>query len=596
MVTHVEPDDSSADRYAFRFSDRSPYAAALQLIDERFPSGDGELVLLDVGCGYGPLAERCQERGYQYVGIDIQGSGLDDLAERGFETHQIDLDRVGELPEQLRDVLKDRRLGGLLALDVIGHVRDTVGVLAALHGLALEHEAAPLVICVANVSHFDVAAKLLQARWDSTELGLLDAGHLRFFTEPLLDRTTRHAGWHAVAEQDFRLLKSDQHFPAGNIALSSPTPLHQLLRQLRSRAASGAETVQFVRAYLPGAPDREPTLVETREPRDRPFLTVLTRTQGNRIDTLQETLLCLAAQSDPDFEVLVLAHNVTPEQALQIDYLCSTLPAGIADRFTVVPVTGPGRCRPLNAGVELARGRYLAILDDDDLVTGSWVAEYHRLAEESPGRVLRTRVGVQDIMRTPWGDRPGYAPAGAVRTPYPPTFDLFHHITENTSPNCGLAFPTSCFHDLGIRFNEALPVLEDWDVLLQTVQLCGIASSPRITSIYRNWSVGRNSLNEHSSAEWEGAHAAVIAQLDGRPALLPPGTMTRIRDLHAQLRQAQERAATAEAALAGAHAAHHELAAIHQTYRSSTSWRVAAPVRLLARAGRKGKRRLNGIA
>ena len=43
----------------------------------------------------------------------------------------------------------------------------------------------------------------------------------------------------------------------------------------------------------------------------RPFGSVLVRTQGKRDEGLRETLLCLAAQSLQDFEVLILAHKVT---------------------------------------------------------------------------------------------------------------------------------------------------------------------------------------------------------------------------------------------------------------------------------------------
>ena len=47
----------------------------------------------------------------------------------------------------------------------------------------------------------------------------------------------------------------------------------------------------------------------------RPFLTVLVRTQGKRIEPLRDALLCLAAQSDQDFEVIVLDHDSEPDAA-----------------------------------------------------------------------------------------------------------------------------------------------------------------------------------------------------------------------------------------------------------------------------------------
>ena len=37
----------------------------------------------------------------------------------------------------------------------------------------------------------------------------------------------------------------------------------------------------------------------------RPFLSIITRTQGRRPHTLTEVLVCLTAQTDTDFELLL---------------------------------------------------------------------------------------------------------------------------------------------------------------------------------------------------------------------------------------------------------------------------------------------------
>lgn len=259
-------------------------------------------------------------------------------------------------------------------------------------------------------------------------------------------------------------------------------------------------------------------------------------------------------------------------------------------KFRLVMVTGPGRCRPLNVGIKVARGRYVAVLDDDDLVTANWVETFKELSTQWPGRVLRAVVAEQDIARGPWPDRPGYNVVSAISTPFPRNFDLFDHLIENHSPPCGLAFPRSCYRDFGIAFDESLPVLEDWDVLLQSAILCGVASTEEVTSIYRRWKVGPSSTSVHTSTEWDGAHQAIIAKLDCFASIFGPGSISRIRELKREqteslelrhtIAQQNEDLRRANAAL---------LEALENTradFLSSRSWRMTRPIRVLSRLAR----------
>jgi SAM-dependent methyltransferase len=595
LSTGGEDDTMTRHRYDFAYGDQTAYAQVAGLIAERFADGD---VVLDIGCGFGALADVCRNAGYIYVGLDADPEGLKDLESRGFESHQAVAEATPEFADALRAALAGRTLAGMLMLDVVEHLADADGVLAVLRAIGAEHDSAPLILCVPNVTHFDLGAKLVQGRWDQTEVGILDDTHVGFYSEALLAAMTQRAGWHEVLAADFKLEESDQHFPADNVALIPGTPLNSVLRHVRDASSAGADVCQFVRAYVPGPRGRTSADARIAGGVEPPFLSVLTRTQGTRLDTLQETLLCLAGQTCPDFEVLVLAHNVTPLQAESLGYLISSISPAVSGRFRVVPVTGPGRCRPLNVGASLARGRYVAVLDDDDLVMGNWVEEFRNLAEHWPGRVLRTTVAEQDISRGQWPDRAGYHVESGLRTPFPSTFDLFDHLVENHSPPCGLAIPRSCFRDLGLRFDESLPVLEDWDVLLQSVLLCGIATSPEVTSVYRRWMLGQSSTSVHSHAEWTGAHQAVIAKLDRRASIVPGGSITRVREMQAELSAHRAEVDYLRSELNVARdqneSMRHLAAMVEQTsaeFRASTSWRATRPLRALA----DGLRRVSGI-
>jgi SAM-dependent methyltransferase len=588
--TAGEGDNMTTHRYHFVYGEQSAYAEVATLIREYFGRGE---IILDVGCGFGAVAEVCREIGYVYVGLDADPAGLKDLADRGFEVHEIVATPTPEFRDHLARVIADRSVAGLLMLDVLEHLVDAGEVLSVLRMVASSDDVAPLILCVPNVTHFDIGAKLLQGRWDQTEVGILDDTHVGFYSEALLTAVAQRAGWSEIAKSDFKLENSDQHFPADNVALVPGTPLNSVLRQIRAQSCGGSDVCQFVRAYVPGPIRSEDS--RQPDPSGEPFLSVLTRTQGTRIDTLQETILCMSAQTCQDFEVLLLAHNVTPEQAENLRYLVDSMSPAVSWKFRIISVTGPGRCRPLNIGVKAARGRYVAVLDDDDLVTGNWVETFRDLASQWPGRVLRAGVAEQDIARGPWPDRPGYNVMSGISTPYPSCFDLFDHLVENHSPPCGLAFPRSCFRDFGIAFDESLPVLEDWDVLLQATILCGVASSEEVTSIYRRWRVGPSSTSMHTSSEWDGAHQAVIAKLDRFASIFAPGSISRVRELQhdladsLQLRhimaQQEERLRQADAAL------REEVEKARADFISSRSWRITRPIRVLSRLGR----RLNGV-
>jgi hypothetical protein len=260
---------------------------------------------------------------------------------------------------------------------------------------------------------------------------------------------------------------------------------------------------------------------------------------------------------------------------------------------------GPGR--PLNVGTAAARGRYVAVLDDDDLVTADWVEEFRRVAERHPGQIVRARTAFLCREDGWW----------RVRYVFAEDFDLVDHLVINESAVCGLAYPRTCFTDLALTVDESLPVVEDWDLLLRAAPLCGVATTAAVTSFYRDWGHGDDSHSRFSSPVWRSAERAVIARADQLPLIMPPGAASALRmarselirlrrDLAAleassseQLRALEARHRAAIDGLLATHAtevakAQHQLHLTHRQLeeslaelRTSTSWRVTAPLRAL---------------
>ncbi len=581
----------TTERYRFCFGDDTVYGRVVALVEE-FNAGAGSTIV-DLGCGYGALAERVQELGFNYLGLDAEDDAILDLKARGFEAAKTDLHDVDRTVAQLAEHLQGRRLGALLMIDSLEHLTNGAELLRELASLSAGAGGAPLVLSVPNVTHVDVAAKLLMGRWDVTKTGLLDETHVAFFSERRLEECTRQAGWVRIGESDFVLPESDQHFPEHAPTLESGTPLREFLMQLRFESSSGALVNQFVRAYAPIPRPAEavgpPLGTAPSGQRAEPFLSVLVRTQGTRPTTLNETLLSLAAQRDQDFEVVLLAHNMPRERTAELRYLAQGYGEDFSRRVEVVPVDGGGRSRPLNVGVSVASGSYVAILDDDDVVFGHWVETFKAAAAKTPGRVLRTVPAEQDISPITWaGTVPGYQIAGRPRCPWPKTFDALGHIFENGSPPCCYALPRSAFSDLGLRFDESLPVMEDWDVFIRVALLAGVADAEQVTSLWRRWRRGGDSsLHVHTVTEWQRARSAIAAKLDAGPLLLPGRSASTIQEMTQRNRELQSEVEVLERTCRELGQSAHDATRTVEDMRRSTSWKLSAPIRMASRLARR---------
>jgi glycosyltransferase involved in cell wall biosynthesis len=277
-------------------------------------------------------------------------------------------------------------------------------------------------------------------------------------------------------------------------------------------------------------------------PSGGPWLSVAVRTQARRPELLREALLCLAAQTDPDLDVLLMVHDAEPAGMSAIAEILDEHHPSFASRVRVLPVRGGGRSRPLNAALAAARGDYVAFLDDDDLVTANWVETFRAGATAAPGRIVRARTAVQEVAAPRPGDLAPYRVRSAFRTPYAASFDLAEHLVDNQSPICSLALPRAQLDTWAIRFDDSLSSHEDWDVLLRLGAAAGVESCPEVTSIYHVWAAG-GSAALVGQPGWVAAQRAVVARLADSGLVVHP-------DLAASLLAAPRRAAQAEVALA----------------------------------------------
>jgi glycosyltransferase involved in cell wall biosynthesis/2-polyprenyl-3-methyl-5-hydroxy-6-metoxy-1,4-benzoquinol methylase len=528
---------STSERYRNDYDEVSVYGNVMELIRQHHAS-EGNVVL-DLGCGFGSIAEPVQDLGLTYIGLDSDHRSVKDLVDRGFEAAEVDLSDPSGLSARIGAQLNGRQLAAITALDFLEHISSGAELLEVLQRISLSSGRPALIVSIPNATHIDIAAKLLIGRFDYRPTGLLDETHVVFYSPAHLRNVMTQAGWAEVARKDYELSQSDQKFPADAAVLAPGTPIHRLLLQIREQASEGAIVNQFVRAYVP-LEQLSRVEAEAEEPEESPFLSILVRTQGKRMSTFLETLLSLAAQTVQDFEVLVLAHDMTSEAIAELRNTVEWFDLEFTRRVRVVRVEGGGRARPLNVGVSEARGSYVAALDDDDVAFANWVEEFQRSASARPGSAIRTLVAEQPIESVPWGVRAGYTARKSTNIPFPDPFDLWQHMFENWSPFCGFAFPLSAFTVMGVQFDETLPVVEDWDVILQVALLCGVVDNANVTSLYRRWEGNESSLSQHRADEWHRARDKVLARIDSRTIPLPPGALSDFHRLYDEVRNRRE--------------------------------------------------------
>jgi O-antigen biosynthesis protein len=135
--------------------------------------GKNNLKILEVGCSSGYFGEFLKYKGHTVWGVEpspdssrVASTKLDLVFSGFFE------DFIKLYPEEKFDVL--------VFGDVLEHIPDPSLVLAYCHDML--NNQGIIVASVPNVTHIAIRAMLLDARWEYSELGIMDQTHLRFFT------------------------------------------------------------------------------------------------------------------------------------------------------------------------------------------------------------------------------------------------------------------------------------------------------------------------------------------------------------------------------------------------------------------------------
>ncbi|MET1133979.1 MAG: class I SAM-dependent methyltransferase [Aeromicrobium sp.] len=148
--------------------------------------GDAHHVL-DVGCWAGDLGRVLIDRGCRVSGFELDAEAAAIAAEHLESVVVGDLDAA-----PLSGHFEAGTFDAIIFADVLEHVMDPVGVLA--DSARLLAPGGRIVISIPNVTHGSLRLALLQGRWRTTDTGLLDRTHIRFYSREGLLQMVADAG------------------------------------------------------------------------------------------------------------------------------------------------------------------------------------------------------------------------------------------------------------------------------------------------------------------------------------------------------------------------------------------------------------------
>jgi hypothetical protein len=110
-------------------------------------------------------------------------------------------------------------------------------------------------------------------------------------------------------------------------------------------------------------------------------------------------------------------------------------------------------------------------------------------------------------------------------------FDLVHHLWGNETPICTFAVPAHLIEVFDLRFDESLPVLEDWEFLVRCALLAPVRDTHKVTSIYQMWLAGESSASLHEVELWQATQRVLQDRTNRRPLVLPAGSTDRLVEM-----------------------------------------------------------------
>lgn len=223
------------------------------------------------------------------------------------------------------------------------------------------------------------------------------------------------------------------------------------------------------------APIRDGAFYVNEFPEEKPLVSIIVRTCG-RPAVLRETLISLRHQTYPNMEVVIVEDGeATAKDMIDKEF---------ADLNIRYHATGDkvGRSKAGNIAMEMAGGKYLNFLDDDDLFYADHVEVLVKTIEREKARAAYA-FGFETPIEVHSKDPYRYT-VFTYNGIHKQRFNRIMLCHHNFIPIQCIMFEKSLFGQYG-GLDETLDSLEDWDLWVRYAQYTSFASVAKTTSIYR---------------------------------------------------------------------------------------------------------------
>ncbi len=212
--------------------------------------------------------------------------------------------------------------------------------------------------------------------------------------------------------------------------------------------------------------DRQKELGLRLDSRDTPLISVIVRSMDRA--TLSEALDSIAMQTYDNVEVVLV--NAKGGSHTEFGEYCGRFPVRIVNQNGDPLLRAPAA----NAGLDAARGEYLALLDDDDTLDPD---HFSHLVEaiKKEGNAVVAYAGVRCVDRND--------PERKVFRIFNEPFEgIAKLLSGNFIPTHAPLFPRHLLK--GARFDETMDAYEDWDFWLQVARVARFIHIDRVTATY----------------------------------------------------------------------------------------------------------------
>lgn len=157
---------------------------------------DGVKNILDIGCGPGVLAKELKSRGYLVTGTDVSEKALTLAREHLFSGYSFNIEE-----ENWPVDLMNQNFDLIIAAEIIEHLFEAKEFLKKIRSLLSEDS--HVIITTPNFVFWRNRLKILAGKFKYEEKGILDFGHVRFFTLATVNELFDQAGLEVEEENHF---------------------------------------------------------------------------------------------------------------------------------------------------------------------------------------------------------------------------------------------------------------------------------------------------------------------------------------------------------------------------------------------------------